>query len=184
MKMIVGLGNPGAEYNFTRHNAGFLVLDLYAKRRDLTWAEKGKFRAAISEFRAGDEKVLLVKPLAYYNLTGEVVAGLLKFYKMEVVDLLVVCDDLNLEFGTIRTRHEGSDGGNNGLRSLAGVLGTEFKRVRIGIGGELRKQMGDAAFVLSRFSEREKEDLPRVVMTAEGLIDEFIAGEFETTTVE
>lgn len=161
MKLIVGLGNPGARYNFTRHNFGFLALDFYFKVRKLEWKDKPKFGAMWG--REGD--TIFIKPQDYYNESGRAVQEFMRFYKIPLDDILVVCDDFNLEFGKLRYREQGSAGGNNGLKSVMATLGTtEFKRLRVGTGNdELRSKMGDVDFVLSKFTPEEKLKLPEIL---------------------
>lgn len=161
MKLVVGLGNPGNRYNFTRHNFGFLALDFYFKVRGLEWKDKPKFGAMWG--REGD--TIFIKPQDYYNESGRAVQEFMRFYKIPLDDILVVCDDFNLEFGKLRYREQGSAGGNNGLKSVMATLGTtEFKRLRVGTGNdELRGKMGDVDFVLSKFTPGEKEKLPGIL---------------------
>lgn len=172
MKLVVGLGNPGNRYNFTRHNFGFLVLDFYFKVRGLEWRDKPKFGAMWG--REGD--TIFIKPQDYYNESGRAVQEFMRFYKIPLDDILVVCDDFNLEFGKLRYREQGSAGGNNGLKSVMATLGTtEFKRLRVGTGNdELRSKMGDVDFVLSKFTAEEKEKLPGILGEVVGKIDEII----------
>ncbi|MCL2444601.1 aminoacyl-tRNA hydrolase [Candidatus Saccharibacteria bacterium] len=179
MKIIFALGNPGTQYSMTRHNAGFFAVDLYAKIRELEWKEKPKWKAVVAELDSEGEKVIFVKPQTFYNLVGESLVAVMGFYKADIEDLLVVCDDLNLPFGVVRARMSGGDGGSNGLRSVVAQIGTEFKRVKIGTDGEMRKRMSDADYVLARFSEEEKAELGGVLMKVGGMIDDFIIGEFE-----
>ena len=170
MKLIVGLGNPGDRYNFTRHNTGFLALDYYFKVKGLEWGAKPKLGAIVG--REGD--VFFIKPQNYYNETGRVVQDYLHFYKIPVSELLVICDDFNLAFGTMRYRAAGSAGGNNGLKSIIEALRTEeFKRLRVGTGNtELRTRLGDVDFVLSRFTPEEKAELPGILQEITKKIDE------------
>ena len=172
MKLIVGLGNPGARYLWTRHNAGFLALDYYFKRCEGIWGVSPRL-GAISG-RIGD--TWFIKPQDYYNLSGRAVMEHMRYYKISLDDVLVVCDNFDLEFGLVRYRSHGSAGGNNGLKSVDAALGSsEYARVRIGTGNdELRRQMGDVEFVLSRFTPTEKERLPGVLEEVRGKIDEFI----------
>ena len=172
MKLIVGLGNPGARYNFTRHNFGFLALDFYFKVRGLEWKDKPKFGAMWG--REGD--TIFIKPQDYYNESGRAVQEFMRFYKTAVSDVLVVCDDFNLEFGRMRYRAQGSAGGNNGLKSIISTLGTdEFARLRLGTGNdELRGKMGDMDFVLSKFTPDEKAKLPEILREVVERIDEII----------
>ena len=161
MKLIVGLGNPGDEYNFTRHNSGFLALDFYAKVKNLNWEKHPKFDAIY--LREGDK--IFIKPQGFYNTSGIPVKAFLNFYKIPLENLLVICDDFNLDFGKLRQREKGSAGGNNGLKSIIKELKTdEFPRLRIGTGNdELRKKLGDIDFVLSRFTPEEKAQLPKLL---------------------
>lgn len=157
MKLIVGLGNPGPEYNFTRHNFGFLALDFYAKVKNLTW-QKPKFHAIW--LKDGDK--IFIKPQTFYNDSGRAVAEFANFYKIPLEDILVICDDFNLPFDSLRYRAKGSSGGNNGLKSISEYLHTtDFPRLRLGTGNDtLRQKLGDVDFVLSRFTPEEKSTLP------------------------
>ena len=169
MKLIVGLGNPESKYNFTRHNTGFLALDFYFKLKGLEWGPKAHLGAVNG--RSGD--ILFIKPQDYYNLSGQAVREYMRYYKIDVSDILVVCDDFNLEFGKIRYRSSGSSGGNNGLKSITAELGTdEFARIRVGTGNdELRTQMGDVDFVLSKFTPEEKKLLPGILKEVADKLD-------------
>ena len=171
MKVIVGFGNPGSKYNFTRHNLGFLALDFYAKTHKLTWQNKPKFNAIVAKNDEND--TLFIKAQAYYNEVGQSVRAILDFYKLSPQDILVICDDFNLEFGKIRFRERGSAGGNNGLKSIIAHLGTEdFPRLRIGTANDdIRSKVGDTDFVLSRFSEQEYAELPTILREIESFID-------------
>lgn len=178
MKIAVFQGNPGKEYAKTRHNTGFLAADFLVKKWGLKWKTDSKFKAEKAEMPA--EKVLLVKPQGFYNLTGEIVNKLVQFYKLDAnQDLLVVCDDLNLPFGTVRTRQNGSDGGNNGLKSIIAVVGKDFKRVRIGTYNNSRDKLGDVDFVLSKFSKEEQDKLPEIWQKVETAVTDFIQDSFK-----
>lgn len=161
MKMVVGLGNPGLRYNFTRHNTGFLTLDYFFKVSGLSWSDKPRFGALWCKA----DGTIYLKPQEFYNESGRAVASFQKYYKISTTDIMVICDDFNLDFGKIRYRSSGSAGGNNGLKSIIAHLGTEeFSRVRIGTGNdELRKRMGDVDFVLSKYTPAEKTALPGVL---------------------
>jgi len=137
VKIIAGLGNPGAEYAKTRHNVGFMLIDALAAKLGVDdWREK--YDAMVLETRIGLEKVLLVKPLTYMNESGRAIGPLLSWYKLEAEDLVVVHDDLDIPVGTIRIRKKGSAGGHNGIKSILSHVGDEhFARVRIGIGRPL-----------------------------------------------
>ena len=170
MKLVVGLGNPGNQYNFTRHNAGFLALDFYFKVHGLEWETKPKFGAVW----AREGEVIFIKPQDYYNESGRAVAEFVRYYKIALSDALVICDNFDLEFGKVRYRASGLAGGNNGLKSVDKYLGTnEYPRIRIGTGNdELRRKMGDVDFVLSRFTAEEKAKLPEILKEACEKIDE------------
>lgn len=176
MKLIVGLGNPSAKYNFTRHNFGFLALDFYFKKHSLKWHEAPKFDALSLKTTFQDEDYIFIKPQDFYNLSGDVVQKFARFYKITPTDILVVCDDFNLPFGEIRYRASGSAGGNNGLKSIIASLGTDqFPRLRLGTGNDaLRQQIGDVDFVLSRFTPEEKSALPELLSAVSAKIDELI----------
>ena len=169
--MVVGLGNPGAKYNWTRHNFGFLAVDFYFKRSHLTWGAKPRYGALTG--LSGD--LLFVKPQDFYNLSGRAVRELQRYYKIANSEILVICDDFHLEFGKVRFREQGSAGGNNGLKSVIAELKTEeFPRLRIGTeNDELRRKIGDVEFVLSKFTPEEKEQLPGVLGEVCTKIDEF-----------
>lgn len=161
-KVVVGLGNPGRQYAQTRHNFGFFVVDEMAKRTSAPSSRK-RMNAEISEARYGDDRLILVMPQTYMNASGVAVREIMRWYKVEPEDVLVVVDDLDLRFGQIRLRPRGSAGGHNGLKSIFKEIGTqEIPRLRLGIG-----RSGDraVAHVLSRFSPEEQEALP-------GLVDE------------
>ena len=134
MKMIAGLGNPGAEYAQTKHNVGFMLVDALADRLNAP-AWKEDFFSAVTEVRIGGEKVFLVKPLTYMNNSGEAIGSMLSYYKMTADDLTVVHDDMDIPAGTVRIRKKGSSGGHNGIKSIIAHVGDEnFARVRIGVG--------------------------------------------------
>ena len=156
MKLIFSQGNPGSQYARTRHNAGFMMLDQLSEAHQATWKHEGKFSADIASVSIAGEKVLLVKPRSFYNETGQVARALVDFYKLTPAeDVLVIHDELALPFGTIRARQQGSDAGNNGIKSLNAHLGGTYWRLRIGIWNEQRDLMDDANFVLSAFSPEE-----------------------------
>jgi PTH1 family peptidyl-tRNA hydrolase len=164
MKIIVGLGNPGAKYSGTRHNIGFEVIDYLAAAPGCT-PFREKFEAFVAEFKEGEETVLLIKPLTFMNLSGRAVRAILDFYKLPVEQLLIVCDDFNLPLGKLRIRMKGSHGGQNGLRNIQEQLGTDaYNRLRIGVG---QPAPGDAVdFVLSRFKPGERSATEEAVAQA------------------
>lgn len=154
MKVIVGLGNPGPAYQNTRHNVGFMAIDRLAQRLAPSAPLRSQFQAAVTETRADADKCLLVKPMTYMNLSGATVAELVRFYKMDPADLLVITDDVALPLGDIRLRKGGSDGGHNGLADITRRLGTEdFPRLRVGIDSPGRIARHD--YVLGRFTPEQ-----------------------------
>lgn len=161
MQLIVGLGNPGTRYHFTRHNFGFLVLDFYLKIINLHWANNPKFNAIYAKTPTH----IFIKPQSFYNATGTVVQNFLHFYKIPTYNLLVICDDFNLPFGQFRFRSHGSAGGNNGLKSLIETLGTDqFARLRLGTGNSnLQNNLDNMDFVLSKFTPTERANLPQLL---------------------
>ena len=163
MKLIVGLGNPGSKYAGTRHNVGFEVVDLLARRWGILLGRE-QFHGWFGVGAAGQTKVALLKPTTYMNRSGQAVLAAGRFYQLEAADLLVVADDLALEAGVIRIRGSGSAGGHNGLRDIIERLGTEaFARMRLGIGGA----GGDAVgYVLSRFAPEEAPMMARTIERA------------------
>jgi len=184
MKLILAQGNPDTKYDRTRHNVGFASLDQFAHQYNLIWSEKAKFKAVMAETIVAGEKVILVKPTTYYNETGLSARTLVDFYNLDPAnDLLVIHDDLALPFGTIRTRKQGSDAGNNGIKSLNSHLGPDYHRLRIGIWNELRDRMDDAEFVLSRFNKEEVEQLDTTILPhVIERIEQFCQGTFKETS--
>ena len=149
MKMIVGLGNPGLEYRQTRHNVGFRVVDAFAEQLKWRWSEQ-RSRAILASGAVGVEKVVLVKPLTYMNLSGEAVGALMRWYKLpSLADLLVVCDDLDLPVGKVRLRPKGKSGGQKGLENIIHHLHTpDFPRLRVGIGRPTHSRGDPISYVL------------------------------------
>ncbi len=164
MKIILAQGNPGSKYDKTRHNIGFYLIDKFAEGQDASWIEKSKFNALTAELTIDDEKVILAKPTTYYNDTGLSVRKLVDFYNLDASqDLLVIHDDLSLPLGTIRVRQRGSDAGNNGIKSINQHIGENYHRLRIGVWNELRDQIDDASFVLSKMHKDEYANLEQKI---------------------
>ncbi len=184
MKIIFAQGNPGNQYTNTRHNIGFLMLDSFAAENATTFSSKTKFHADIAELSISGEKVLLVKPTTFYNETGTSARALIDFYKIDAAtEFLVIHDELALPFGTIKTRFDGSDAGNNGIKSLNSHIGQNYARIRLGIYNPLRDQMDDGDFVLGKFSKAESEALPNVAKQSNLFINDFIRGTFAPTRI-
>jgi PTH1 family peptidyl-tRNA hydrolase len=183
MKLVVGLGNPGAEYRDTRHNVGFQVIDELARRWGVEQWREAFESLAVKSVRDG-EAVWLCKPLTYMNLSGRAVAGLAGFYKVPVEALLVVTDDAALPLGRLRARRGGSDGGHNGLKSVAQALGTaDYARLRVGVGrgdiqgsdGSVVGRPGMADHVLGRFRPDERDTISAAILRAADASEVFIA---------
>lgn len=167
MKLIVGLGNPGLEYERTRHNAGFLAIDELARRHAAGGIPRSKFHAALLDASIGGHKCLLMKPTTYMNRSGLSVGEAVRFYKLEPSeDMLVLVDEVALPVGEVRLRARGSDGGHNGLSDITRALGgADYPRLRIGVGA-VPKFMNRADWVLSRFMGEEQADVERGIKAA------------------
>ena len=177
MKLIVGLGNPGKEYENTRHNVGFMVIDKFLQTHNIT-SEKSKFSGIYYETNINNEKYILLKPQKYMNLSGEVVRDFLNFYKIDIEDLLVISDDLDMECGKIKLKLTGSCGGHNGLRNIEQHINTkDYKRLKIGIANN--KNMDTKDYVLGKFSTEEKELINNSVEKAVSIIEEFSTVKFD-----
>lgn len=164
MKIIAGLGNPGDPYRMTRHNMGFLVLDALAEDAGIA-VQKKKFEALLGDGRIGNERVLLVKPQTFMNLSGQSIRQAADFYQKTPEEIIVVHDDLDLPFGTVRIKVGGGDGGHKGIRSLMDHLGGAFTRVRLGIGKPSFKDDTEH-YVLQPFPKADLETLAEVVRKA------------------
>lgn len=173
MYLIVGLGNPGDKYRYTKHNVGFMVLDYLASSHNIS-ISKLKHKALLGEGIIGQEKVVLAKPQTYMNLSGESVQELMHWYKGEISKLIVVYDDVDLAVGRIRIRPEGSSGTHNGMKSIIYILNTDkFPRIRVGIGKQPEyMDLGD--YVLSRFSDEEIPLMEEAVKRSAQAIEETI----------
>ena len=177
MKVIVGLGNPGPQYAETRHNIGFLLVDLLAEVNKLQF--RAKFQGLWSEGNIEGERVFLLKPQTFMNLSGRSVRELINFYKISGDDLLIVHDDMDLSLGKIRLRDQGSAGGHNGIKSILAELGTErFGRLKLGVGRPPR-EYDPARYVLSPFAEDEIKPLDEVLGRAEKATNLWIKGEVD-----
>lgn len=178
MKLVVGLGNPGETYEGTRHNLGFIVLDRLAARHG-TCVDIKKKKSMIGRFRLGKERVMLLKPQTFVNLSGEAVLYMASFLRIMPDNIIVVCDDVNLPVGKIRIRKYGSSGGHNGIKSLIQFLRSDnFPRVRVGVGSPTDGQKLES-YVLDRFSQEELKALePSMDKTCEA-IEKIILGEID-----
>lgn len=160
LRVILGIGNPGREYDGTRHNIGFAIVDALAARFGMQLSDK-KFHAetAMIHSMSSDHKLLLVKPQTYVNESGKSLQAIMTFYKLKPEDCLVVVDDLNLKFGDLRARAQGSAGGHNGLRDIERLIGKNYPRLRVGIGAPKGNQVN---YVLSTFSPDEQADISKL----------------------
>ena len=172
MKLIVGLGNIGPKYTFTRHNVGFMLADSIAINNNLTFRENPRLKCLMSNLRDGYNDFLIIKPTTFMNLSGEAVRAVMDYYKISIEDVLIVYDDLSLELGKIRFRANGSDGGHNGIKSIIKHLGTQnIARLKIGIGPQ--PNLPSEVFVLQNFSKEELENLKSVLAKAKDGINCF-----------
>jgi PTH1 family peptidyl-tRNA hydrolase len=171
--LIVGLGNIGPQYLFTRHNIGFMAVDFLAKQKDISF--KTDRLASIASYKEKGNTIYLIKPTTFMNLSGKAVNHWLSYYKIEKENMLVLVDDLAIPFDTLRLKPKGSSGGHNGLKSIEGVLGsTEYPRLRMGIGSDFAKGR-QADYVLSNFSDSELETIPFILDKTAEIIESFCA---------
>ena len=177
MKLIVGLGNPGAQYKGTRHNIGFAVIDEIARRAAVGF-ESAPAEAVIAKWRRPEGGALLAKPLTFMNLSGQAVGEIARYFKVDVPDVLIVVDEAQLPLGRLRARARGSAGGHNGLKSVIAHLGDDFSRLRIGVGrGEQQRDLAD--HVLSRFEKEEAAEVERMTTRAADAAEMFITSGIE-----
>ena len=179
MKIIAGLGNPTDKYKGTRHNIGYMAIDAIAKEAGIR-VNQHKFRALCGSGFLGGQRVLLMKPLTYMNLSGESIRQAVDFYKTDPEDLLIIYDDISLDPGMLRLRRKGSAGGHNGIKSIISHLGSqEFPRIRVGIGGKKHPDQDLADYVLGHFDSGEKKEIEGALDKAVGAAELFSAGEFD-----
>jgi PTH1 family peptidyl-tRNA hydrolase len=175
VKIVVGLRNPGSDYEGTRHNVGVEVLAELANRQGARFKSKSmRIRSEIAEIRVDGEKVVLAAPLSFMNESGGPVSATLRYLKAELADLLVIHDDIDLDFGRLRLQVGGGSGGHNGIRSLEKSLGTrEFQRLKVGVGRPPGRQ-DPADFVLRRFSSQERTEVDLIVVDAADVVERWI----------
>jgi len=179
MRVIIGLGNPGMKYAGTRHNIGFDTVTALADKYNIKINNK-KFNGLIGDGFIGGEKVLLVQPQTYMNLSGECVGQIADFFKIEPENLIVICDDINLDTGRLRIRAKGSAGGHNGLKNIIAHLGTEaFPRIRVGV-GEKTEGWDLADYVLARFSKDDEPVMREAIKNAVGAVETWISDDIGT----
>lgn len=187
MKVILALGNPGEKYTYTRHNAGFLIIDQLAAEQNAQFSNKPKFFSDIVEISHSEtpSNVLLVKPTTYYNEVGTAARAILDFYKLTLNDLLIIHDDTALDFGKIRVRRGGRDAGSNGLKSLHAHIGSDFWHIRIGTDNLLRRQVSTDRFVMMNFNSDELTILKNwTIPTAQTMIHDFLSDHISAISVK
>ena len=173
MKMIVGLGNPGKEYELTRHNTGFMVIDYYAKLNNIS-DFKEKFNGLYAKVYKDNEYFVLLKPLSYMNLSGTVIKKFASFYKIKPEDILIIHDDLDLPVGKIKIKYKGSSGGHNGIKNIIENLKTEeFPRFKIGISKSDNITYKD--YVLGKFNSEDINKINKILEFSPSIIDDFIS---------
>ena len=179
--LVVFLGNPGIQYEGTRHNAGFMTGDALAKEKGIS-IDRLRFRALTAQCELGGQPVLLMKPQTYMNLSGEAVGQAARFYKIPSEHVLVVSDEVSLPIGKLRVRAKGSAGGHNGLKSIIAALGPEdFPRIRLGVGGKPHPDYDMADWVLSVFRNQDAEDMQAACKRAAQAVEFYIENGPEKT---
>ncbi|MCT4612681.1 MAG: aminoacyl-tRNA hydrolase [Clostridia bacterium] len=165
MKIVIGLGNPGAKFDETRHNVGFDIIDAFVDEKGLK-IDKNKFKGIYTKFKLNGEDVVVLKPETYMNLSGESVIEVMNFFKVTNEDIIVIYDDISLDVGKIRIKKKGSAGGHNGIKNIIKMIGTEeFDRLRFGVGNK-PDYMDLADYVLGRFNKEDKVIVDREIKTA------------------
>lgn len=178
MKLIVGLGNPGREYENTRHNIGFMMIDSYVQKKNLG-SFREKDRGLYLKTKLFNEDIIFLKPLSYMNLSGEVVKKYVQFYKVDTKDILIISDDLDLDIGNFKLKPSGSSGGHNGLKNIELHLKTnQYKRLKIGISN--RKDLDTKDYVLGNLSKEEQKTIKELAITVENIIDDYFQIDFST----
>lgn len=173
--LIAGLGNPGKQYQGTRHNIGFDCVDAFVKALDMpAWIEKKDLKCLHTSGTVGSTRVIVIKPTTFMNLSGEAVQAAAAFYKIQNDSIVIVHDELDIPFGQIRTRIGGTDAGNNGIKSIIQHLGEDFGRVRIGI--KVSTLMDSKDFVLAKFDENETKQLTNLTKEATAILTEYVYG--------
>ncbi len=176
--LLVGLGNPGHEYDGTRHNIGFAALDTFitSSSEMSDWIQKKDLKCLFSSGQLGESRVIAIKPTTYMNLSGQAVQATLKFYKLSLEQVAVIHDELDIDFGQLRMRIGGSSAGHNGIESISNILGENYGRIRIGIGPKSPAKIKSEDFVLKRFSPAEQLQLPNLLKETSAVISELIYG--------
>lgn len=174
--LIVGLGNIGEQYNNTRHNIGFACVDEFAKQQGFpAWQKKADLKCHLSKQNIGQTHVILIKPTTYMNESGQAVSSVAKYFKIANSSITVVHDDLDINFGQIKTKVGGGSAGNNGIKSLIQHIGEDFGRVRIGIKNDILEKTDSADFVLAKFNKEEMSEMPKLKREVSASLSEYIA---------
>jgi len=182
--LIIGLGNPGEKYTNNRHNIGFTTLDEYQNTHDFSgWNLKKDLASKISIGQIGSTRVILAKPITFMNNSGEAAQKIQQFYRVYNNDTVVVHDELDIKYGTIRSKKGGSSAGHNGIKSISKLLGENYGRLRIGIGPKEPTQIDSADFVLQNFTKTQMEKLPKIIKEVCCILDETTAGNLPEHTV-
>ncbi len=177
MKLVVGLGNPGKEYEKTRHNVGFDVIDAYLKEKNIN-IDKTKFNGMYTQMNINSEKVIFLKPQKYMNLSGEVVRKYVDFYKINVDDILIIQDDLDQQLGKIKLKQNSSSGGHNGIKNIELHLGTKnYKRLKIGISNN--KNVDTKEYVLGKLNKEERKILDQSINKCINILDDYFEMDFD-----
>ncbi len=176
--LLVGLGNPGAEYDLTRHNAGFIAVDAFVDSTPemSSWVDKKDFKCHLSSGQLGQTRVIAIKPTTFMNLSGEAVQATAAFYKISLQNIVVIHDELDVIFGHIRMRQGGGSAGHNGVKSVTQHLGEDYGRIRIGIGPKTPEQIESADFVLQKFSANEQAEIGNLTREVNSILSEYIYG--------
>lgn len=176
--LIVGLGNPGREYDGTRHNIGFACVDAFVEANgDMQpWVEKKDLKCLVSNGQLGETRVIAMKPTTYMNLSGEAVQALAHFYKISPDQIVTIYDELDIPFGQIRVRVGGGSAGHNGVKSVIQHLGEDFGRIRIGVRPKTPEQMDSADFVLAKFSGEQQAQLKNLTREVTAILTEYVYG--------
>lgn len=174
--LIVGLGNPGKDYDGTRHNVGFACVEAFVRAHEAFsgWVEKKDLKCQLASAQLGGTRVIVIKPTTFMNLSGEAVQAVQNFYKIPSSDTVIVYDELDLNFGQIRMRVGGSSAGHNGIKSIIQHSNESFPRVRIGINSENRSKNDEKSFVLKKFSKEEQAQLANLEREVTSVLTEFI----------
>lgn len=177
--LLAGLGNPGKKYELTRHNAGFICLDEFVSKTDemADWIDKKNLKCVMSEGRIGAVRVIAIKPTTFMNLSGEAVQAVMNFYNIHLDQVLVLHDELDIDFGQIRLRRGGSSAGHNGIGSVTQHIGEDYARARIGIGPKKPDEIAAEDFVLQKFSAEEQKQLPNMSREVNAIVSEYIYGD-------